>query len=116
MIEVRNYCRQIFSLLAIVAIATKVLEFCMLTSIFANPVASEWQYSQQIETFDLYAQTSTTSVVNPIETTNGFYRYSIDVKLKNSIVEPYRSHKFLPQYFPIPRICSPTGIFLCLRL
>lgn len=116
MIEVKKYSRQSFSVLAIVALVAKVMVFCSISLSFANPVASEWQYSQQIESVDLYAQTSTTSVVNPIETANGFYCNSIDVKLRNSSVEVYRSNKVLPQYFPVSRICSHTGIFLCLRL
>ncbi|MDX9848439.1 MAG: hypothetical protein RBT74_15770 [Tenuifilaceae bacterium] len=116
MIEVKKYCRQSFSILAIVALVAKVMVFCSISSNLANPVASEWQYSQQIESVDLYAQTSSTSVVNPVEIGNGFYSNSIDVKIRNSSFEVYRSYKVLPQYFPTPRICSHTGIFLCLRL
>jgi len=73
-------------------------------------------YDGNIETVDLFAQSHSAASVEVNSQHDVIYS-----PIQGERVEEQRSialavPKVPKQYYPIPRICSHTGIFLCLRL
>lgn len=115
MMDRKGFINQIFRHLVIMTLTAKVVMLCLSLS-SANTIAKEWVTPDSVVIFDLYAQPLTTTSIEPTVTTTGFNHKPLDVKQRTPFAEMLTTPRTTPQYFPVPKICSHTGIFLCLRL
>jgi hypothetical protein len=109
--------KQIQTYLYVVVITVMVVQFPLFNiSSNTNPDQRNWSYENTCPRLDLFSTTLSVSVIEIVGQSFPFSHIFLGNKLHITRRVSHFPKYFKQQFFPQPIICSPTGIYMCLRL